>query len=412
MIRIASSTMYDRITSQLNQQQVRLAATQERISSGKNILRPSDAPDEMAALDRLESAARQSMRFLDNLAYGTAHLNNQEISINAFDDGVRRAYEVMLQASNDTYSDEQKEVFAIELEQLKDEFLQLANTRDEHGTYIFSGYVQETPPFSMVDGEVIYNGDDAYKTIFSDVGVELKIGMPGSQLFNNIDYERSTLKTSFTLALDGATSDFTLGTDAQSTADAPMFSINGTTIKFSAGASADEIVSAINDAIGDQGIVAEAITSGDDAGNIKISSDTGVDVLMAGAGFNNGDEHTAEGKLSASPLKSIFSILDLGIGALRSGDKDDLAVALDGINAASEHVAIQKVRLGTSMRALENQVEVLEAREVALDEAISRIKDLDYVTAVTELKNQSLALQAGQQSFAQLSSLSLFNYIR
>jgi flagellar hook-associated protein 3 FlgL len=308
MIRIASSTMYDRITSQLNQQQVRLAATQERISSGKNILRPSDAPDEMAALDRLESAARQSMRFLDNLAYGTAHLNNQEISINAFDDGVRRAYEVMLQASNDTYSDEQKEVFAIELEQLKDEFLQLANTRDEHGTYIFSGYVQETPPFSMVDGEVIYNGDDAYKTIFSDVGVELKIGMPGSQLFNNIDYERSTLKTSFTLALDGATSDFTLGTDAQSTADAPMFSINGTTIKFSAGASADEIVSAINDAIGDQGIVAEAITSGDDAGNIKISSDTGVDVLMAGAGFNNGDEHTAEGKLSASPLKSIFSI--------------------------------------------------------------------------------------------------------
>jgi len=142
MMRIATSTMYDRITTQLNQQQVRLAATQERISSGKNILRPSDAPDEMAALDRLESAARQSIRFLDNLAYGTAHLNNQEISINAFDEGVRRAYEVMLQASNDTYSDAQKEVFAVELEQLKDEFLQLANTRDEHGTYVFSGYVQ------------------------------------------------------------------------------------------------------------------------------------------------------------------------------------------------------------------------------------------------------------------------------
>jgi len=37
---------------------------------------------------------------------------------------------------------------------------------------------------------------------------------------------------------------------------------------------------------------------------------------------------------------------------------------------------------------------------------------LDYVSAITDLKNQSLALQAGQQSFAQISNLSLFNYIR
>jgi flagellar hook-associated protein 3 FlgL len=40
------------------------------------------------------------------------------------------------------------------------------------------------------------------------------------------------------------------------------------------------------------------------------------------------------------------------------------------------------------------------------------MEDLDYVEAASRLKNQSLALQAGQQTFAQLSGLSLFKYIR
>jgi len=42
----------------------------------------------------------------------------------------------------------------------------------------------------------------------------------------------------------------------------------------------------------------------------------------------------------------------------------------------------------------------------------SQLEDLDYVEAVTRLKNQSVALQAGQQSFAKISQLSLFDYIR
>jgi len=64
------------------------------------------------------------------------------------------------------------------------------------------------------------------------------------------------------------------------------------------------------------------------------------------------------------------------------------------------------------MRVVENQLNVLEDRSLTLESAISQVEELDYVKAVSELKNQSLALQAGQSSFAQISGLSLFNYIK
>ena len=47
-----------------------------------------------------------------------------------------------------------------------------------------------------------------------------------------------------------------------------------------------------------------------------------------------------------------------------------------------------------------------------LDELLSREADLDYATAVTELTQESVALQALQASFMRVSQLSLFNFIR
>jgi flagellar hook-associated protein 3 FlgL len=43
---------------------------------------------------------------------------------------------------------------------------------------------------------------------------------------------------------------------------------------------------------------------------------------------------------------------------------------------------------------------------------LSQVEDLDYATAVTELSAELLSMEAAQSSFAKISQLSLFNYIR
>ena len=62
--------------------------------------------------------------------------------------------------------------------------------------------------------------------------------------------------------------------------------------------------------------------------------------------------------------------------------------------------------------AIDTQRAVTEDTELRLTELLQREDDLDYATAVTELTQESVALQALQASFAKLSQLTLFNYIR
>jgi len=54
----------------------------------------------------------------------------------------------------------------------------------------------------------------------------------------------------------------------------------------------------------------------------------------------------------------------------------------------------------------------MEETRIRFEALISNAEDLDYSTAVTELSAEMLALEAAQSSFAKISQLSLFDYIR
>jgi flagellar hook-associated protein 3 FlgL len=48
---------------------------------------------------------------------------------------------------------------------------------------------------------------------------------------------------------------------------------------------------------------------------------------------------------------------------------------------------------------------------VQLSTTLSNIRDLDYASALTQLSQQQLGLQAAQQAFAQTQGLTLFRYL-
>ena len=68
--------------------------------------------------------------------------------------------------------------------------------------------------------------------------------------------------------------------------------------------------------------------------------------------------------------------------------------------------------MASRVAAIESQRSIIEDTELRIDELLLREDDLDYATAVTELTQESVALQALQASFAKLSQLTLFNFIR
>jgi flagellar hook-associated protein 3 FlgL len=114
----------------------------------------------------------------------------------------------------------------------------------------------------------------------------------------------------------------------------------------------------------------------------------------------------------ATSSVDMFTALGSMYQALVTNDSDAIRDNLDKISSVHEHLTIQQANIGSRMKRVETLTHATEDRDYTYKTLQSSMEDLDYVEAASRLKNQSLALQAGQQTFAQLSGLSLFKYIR
>lgn len=100
--------------------------------------------------------------------------------------------------------------------------------------------------------------------------------------------------------------------------------------------------------------------------------------------------------------------------AIQAGDETGAAArgAIDDLTGATEQVANAQASLGA--RAARVEIMGAQLAELAADreEARGGLEDTDIATAVTELQKTMTILSATQASFAKLSSLSLFSYLR
>jgi len=85
---------------------------------------------------------------------------------------------------------------------------------------------------------------------------------------------------------------------------------------------------------------------------------------------------------------------------------------LTEMDALHEGLILAQADTGTDMKVLEQQGIVLEDTKLSLKTVLSNTEDLDMATAITQMQKQILSLEAAQSSFAKISQLSLFTYIR
>jgi len=85
--------------------------------------------------------------------------------------------------------------------------------------------------------------------------------------------------------------------------------------------------------------------------------------------------------------------------------------SLDQIDRAMDHLLGFRATAGTRLNALDSQEDINGALLVQLEQTRSTIEDLDYAEAATRLSQESVILQAAQQSFVKVQNLNLFNYL-
>ena len=68
--------------------------------------------------------------------------------------------------------------------------------------------------------------------------------------------------------------------------------------------------------------------------------------------------------------------------------------------------------IGARFNTLATVRDVNQGVELVNDQILSEIRDLDYAEAVSRLSLESFTLEAAQQSYAKISNISLFTYLR
>jgi flagellar hook-associated protein 3 FlgL len=85
--------------------------------------------------------------------------------------------------------------------------------------------------------------------------------------------------------------------------------------------------------------------------------------------------------------------------------------SLDQLDRVMDHLLGFRATAGARLNALESQEDINGALLVQLEQTRSAIEDLDYAEAATRLSQESVILQAAQQSFVKVQNLNLFNFL-
>jgi len=186
-MKISTTYLYDRAVNQMTTSQSNLAKSQAQLSSGKNILRPSDAPEDAVGIQRLKSVIARQESFEQAIQTTETRLKTEETALDGVSALLTRLKELAIQASNDTYGPKDREIIAIEMQGLQEDLLSFANTRDSNGAYLFSGSRVFTPPFArQPDGEVVYQGDETINLVEVGDQRQVKANRTGTQVFDRV----------------------------------------------------------------------------------------------------------------------------------------------------------------------------------------------------------------------------------
>ena len=183
-MKISTTLYFDRATQQLGNVQGELAKTQEQLSTGKQIVKPSDAPDKASLVTRLESELGRQTSYQETLKSVQTRLQSEETALKNTSDVLVRVKELSVQAANDTLSPADRQSIALEISSLREQILSLANTQDTNGNYLFSGSRVGEPAFGPdAKGQMVYQGDQARMKVAVGDNRRMNMNMPGSDAF-------------------------------------------------------------------------------------------------------------------------------------------------------------------------------------------------------------------------------------
>ena len=411
-MRVSTNEIFRLATNGVLDQQAALSQTQLQLSSGKRILQPSDDPTGSTQALELKTAISTTQQYERNADQVRSRLSLEESTLQSAVGNMQRVRELLVQANNDSQSNETRAMIAAEIRQSLDAMLDLANTRDANGEYIFSGFKSQAEPFALDGaGGATYAGDDGQRFLQISSVRQVAISDSGTAVFRDILNGNGDFRT-----LDDAVGNTGSGIiDAGTVTDYATYVPDNYTITFSQ--VGGNTVYEVRD--GGGAIVNDV--NGNPLNNIPYVEGAdfripGMQVSLQGTP-DGGDQFFIEPSQRQdifTTYQNIIAALETpaGSGAGNADFHNAMNRALVDIDQSLENVLDVRATIGARLNAVDAQTDINEGQILSLQRTLSGVEDLDYAEAISRFQQQLATLQAAQQSFVKIQGLSLFNYIR
>ncbi|EHK71084.1 flagellar hook-associated protein FlgL [Pseudomonas psychrotolerans L19] len=432
-MRISTAQAFNNGISGLQNNYGNVTRTQEEISTGKKILTPADDPVASVKLLQISQEEALNSQYNTGMTAAKNSLNSEEAMLTSVETVLTRIREIAVQAGNGALDPTDRASLAKEIGQREDELMNLMNSKDASGKYLFSGSMGDTQPYVRnADGTYSYNGDEGQRSVQIASSTFVPISDSGKNAFEN-NFNANRVTTAPTAGNTG-TGRISLGLvedkkvyDDSFPASTPPAASDGIGIHF-----LDDKKYVIYD-------LANAPTAAQwaaydpanpPAGQLKADSIDGnpstndfirfggVKVQIDGVPAA-GDEFKVT-RDTANEKRSLLNVVSDLRKALESGDgstegvykmRDSAAVALSNLDTAYTQVDGIRGKVGARLNVIDSTSDFIADVSLVNKSVQSDLQDLDYAEALSRYALQNTVLQATQQSFVKVSQLSLFNYL-
>lgn len=394
--RIASFHNYQSVSNDLMRQQVKLQDNQDQLATGKRVLTAGDDPVSSIYIQNFRQQDKQLDQYVDSITLARNRQTRAEIAVDDAEQLVDSAKRKTMEMINGSLSEDDRTAHKQDLKGLYDNFMNLVNAKDESGNFLFSGTQSSKQPFYR-DGalNVRYAGDSYHRTAQVAPAVEVQTSDPGDQVFMEIenpfgDYQPEyDLQSGSLLLLANARNT----NNADNSEYAVSFSVDGN------GQTMYELTqdgNVVNSGVYDP-------QNGVQWGTVSMSFE---------GEMLDGDRIVLE-------RQGTFNVFDAFKRGIELSDESifnasataELHQVTEQFAAAFKHLNKARSEIGTRLTTLDRQESMHKDFKLVLNRSLGTMEDLDYSTAVIDMNENLLALQASQKAFSKAKELTLFNYV-
>lgn len=403
-MRVSTPQFYFQNSQRLSNKQSDVNDQMKYISTGKRVITAKDDAVAFGTLSGYKDELASLSKYQRNITQSENRNYLQENSFANAEELVQDLKQLFIQANNGTLSNEDLSSLADLGSDIQEQLLDIANTKDETGGYIFSGYQIDKQPFNLQpDNSVVYIGDNGKRELQIAKNVMVETNQPGDEAFEKVanaigDFSPTYINNSSGISVQRAVIANPGSYDPLSSPPDYKFVFTSPT----------DLTVVDN---GGAGATVFSTTSYVPGQTVSFN---GMDVQISGNPLP-GDEFDLAPKDEVSIFDTIKSAIEwMNVGASPANANQHLVdynETLAQIEKALSHVTTKRTESGIRLTLIETRKNNHMDSELYLAQGQSNIEDLDFAKAISTFEQSQVALQAAQQTFVQIKGLSLFNYI-